>query len=116
MKLKALLMTMLMMGTLVLSGVTALVESTTTAEAKVTYVCKLSKKERRAKKWIAMKESGGNYRATNGLYYGRYQLTRSYLKGDYSKANQEKTADRYAHSRYGTWVKAKRHWLACGWF
>ncbi len=56
-------MTMLMMGTLVLSGVTALVGSTTTAEAKVTYVCKLSKQERQAKKWIAMKESGGNYRA-----------------------------------------------------
>lgn len=89
-----------------------------TAEAKTTtvYVCKLSKSQRAAKAWIAQRESGGNYRARNGIYYGKYQLTISMLHGDYSKANQEKTADRYTHSRYGTWTKAKRHWLSHGWY
>lgn len=114
-KLKALFMVMLMVVSMILPSVSS-VASTTTAEASVKYVCTLSKTEKKAKAWIANKESGGNYRAKNGRYYGRYQLTRSYLKGDYSKANQEKTADRYAHSRYGSWVRAKSHWLAYGWF
>ena len=30
-----------------------------------------------AKEWIAQKESGGSYTATNGRYIGRYQLTDS---------------------------------------
>lgn len=116
MKFKSGLMVLLMVISMVLPSVAAVTSTTTSAEASVAYVCKLSKKERRAKAWIANKESGGNYRAKNGRYYGKYQLTRSYLKGDYSKANQERTADKYAHSRYGSWVRAKHHWLACGWF
>ena len=115
-KLKSLFMVMLMVVSMVLPSVASVASTTTTAEASVKYVCTLSKSEKKAKSWIANKESGGNYRASNGRYYGKYQLTRSYLKGDYSKANQEKTADRYAHSRYGTWAQAKRHWLSCGWF
>lgn len=116
MKLKSLFMVMLMVVSMVLPSVSSVASTTTTAEASVKYVCTLSKSEKKAKAWIANKESGGNYRASNGRYYGKYQLTRSYLKGDYSKANQEKTADRYAHSRYGTWTQAKRHWLSWGWF
>ena len=46
-----------------------------------------------AKEWIAQKESGGSYTATNGQYIGRYQLTASYLNGDYSTENQERVAD-----------------------
>ena len=34
-----------------------------------------------AKEEIARRESGGSYTATNGIYYGRYQLTNSYLNG-----------------------------------
>ena len=36
------------------------------------------------------KESSGSYTAQNGQYYGRYQLTITYLNGDLSPANQEK--------------------------
>ena len=49
---------------------------------------KLSKKEKAAKNWIAMRESGGSYSARNGQYIGKYQLSASYLNGDYSEANQ----------------------------
>ncbi|TAS81832.1 transglycosylase, partial [Lactiplantibacillus plantarum] len=37
-----------------------------------------------AKAWIAGKESGGSYSARNGQYFGKYQLSASYLNGDYS--------------------------------
>ncbi|WP_448949673.1 LysM peptidoglycan-binding domain-containing protein, partial [Latilactobacillus sakei] len=37
-----------------------------------------------AKEWIANKESGGSYSASNGQFVGRYQLSSSYLNGDYS--------------------------------
>lgn len=69
-----------------------------------------------AKAWIANRESGGNYGARNGQYVGKYQLSSSYLKGDYSAANQERVADNYVTSRYGSWEGAKSHWLANGWY
>ncbi|WP_459798007.1 aggregation-promoting factor C-terminal-like domain-containing protein, partial [Pediococcus parvulus] len=56
-----------------------------------------------AKAWIANKESGGSYTARNGQYVGKYQLSASYLNGDYSAANQEKVANSYVSSRYGSW-------------
>ncbi|WP_071868110.1 LysM peptidoglycan-binding domain-containing protein, partial [Enterococcus mundtii] len=56
-----------------------------------------------AKEWIAQKESSGSYTATNGRYIGRYQLDSSYLNGDYSAANQERVAEQYVASRYGSW-------------
>ena len=64
-----------------------------------------------AKAWIAARESGGSYTAQNGNYYGKYQLSRAYLGGDYSAANQERVA-----SRYGSWSAAKSFWLANGWY
>ncbi|ETY75521.1 LysM peptidoglycan-binding domain-containing protein [Lactiplantibacillus fabifermentans] len=69
-----------------------------------------------AKAWIAGKESGGSYTARNGQYIGKYQLSSSYLNGDYSAANQEKVADSYVSSRYGSWSNAKAHWLSNGWY
>ncbi|MFC6288844.1 aggregation-promoting factor [Levilactobacillus angrenensis] len=69
-----------------------------------------------AKAWIANKESGGSYTATNGNYYGKYQLSKSYLNGDYSAANQEKVANSYVASRYGSWSAAKSFWQANGWY
>lgn len=69
-----------------------------------------------AKEWIAQKESGGSYTATNGQYIGRYQLSASYLNGDYSAANQEAVADSYVASRYGSWEAAQSFWLANGWY
>ncbi|EIA18801.1 aggregation-promoting factor, partial [Listeria fleischmannii] len=77
-----------------------------------------SSSEQQAKQWIAQKESGGNYGAVSstGKYIGRYQLTNSYLKGDYSAANQERVADNYVKSRYGSWANAKAHHLQTGWY
>lgn len=69
-----------------------------------------------AKEWIAQKESGGSYTAENGRYYGRYQLDRSYLNGDLSPENQERVADQYMISRYGSWENAKNFWLTHGWY
>ncbi len=69
-----------------------------------------------AKAWIANRESSGSYTAQNGNYYGKYQLSRSYLGGDLSAANQERVADQYVASRYGSWSAAKSFWLANGWY
>ena len=69
-----------------------------------------------AKEWIAQRESSGSYDATNGQYIGRYQLSASYLNGDYSPANQERVADQYVAGRYGSWDAAKSFWLANGWY
>jgi LysM repeat protein len=69
-----------------------------------------------AKEWIAQRESGGSYSATNGQYIGRYQLSSSYLNGDYSEANQERVADQYVTSRYGSWEGAQAFWQANGWY
>ena len=69
-----------------------------------------------ARAWIVARESGGNYNATNGNYYGKYQLSRSYLHGDYSPANQDRVANQYVSSRYGSWVNAENHWKQCGWY
>ena len=72
--------------------------------------------EASAKAWIASKESGGSYSARNGQYVGKYQLSSSYLNGDYSAANQERVADNYVKSRYGSWSAAKNFWQANGWY
>lgn len=85
---------------------------TTTAEAANT----TSGSEAEAKAWIAFKESTDNYNARNGQYIGKYQLTDSYLNGDFSPENQERVADEYVASRYGSWVAAKEFWLQNGWY
>lgn len=85
----------------------------TEASAPATTV---SGSEAEAKEWIAQKESGGSYTATNGRYIGRYQLTDSYLNGDYSAENQERVADAYVAGRYGSWSAAKNFWLNNGWY
>ena len=76
----------------------------------------VSGSEAEAKEWIAQKESGGSYTATNGRYIGRYQLTDSYLNGDHSVENQERVADAYVAGRYGSWTAAKNFWLNNGWY
>ncbi|MBD5807247.1 LysM peptidoglycan-binding domain-containing protein [Limosilactobacillus walteri] len=69
-----------------------------------------------AKAWIAARESGGSYSARNGQYIGKYQLSASYLNGDYSEANQERVADQYVASRYGSWSAAQSFWQSHGWY
>lgn len=76
----------------------------------------LSAEDASAKEWIAQKESSGSYTARNGQYYGRYQLSLSYLNGDLSAKHQEKVADAYVSGRYGSWSAAKAFWLANGWY
>ncbi|MGE9861066.1 LysM peptidoglycan-binding domain-containing protein [Limosilactobacillus reuteri] len=67
----------------------------------------LSGSEQEAKDWIAARESNGSYTATNGRYYGKFQLDTSYLNGDLSPENQERVAEQYMLSRYGSWTAAK---------
>lgn len=72
--------------------------------------------EAQAKEEIAYRESRGSYTARNGQYYGRYQLTITYLNGDLSPENQERVADAYVANRYGSWVAALAHHNAVGWY
>ena len=81
-----------------------------------TYTSTVSGDEAAAKVWIANKESGGSYTAQNGQYYGKYQLSSSYLNGDYSAANQEQVADNYVANRYGSWTAAQQFWQSHGWY
>lgn len=69
-----------------------------------------------AKSWIADRESGGSYTASNGQYYGKYQLGRNLLRGDNSPANQERVANQYVNLRYGSWVNAQKFWANHGWY
>ena len=80
------------------------------------YTSSISGSDADAKAWIAARESGGNYGARNGQYIGKYQLSASYLNGDYSPANQERVADQYCQQRYGSWSAAKAHWEQNGWW
>ena len=89
---------------------------TTPATTTVSASDGLSAEDVAAKEWIAQKESSGSYTAQNGQYYGRYQLSLSYLNGDLSPENQEKVANQYVVNRYGSWSAAKNFWLANGWY
>ena len=90
--------------------------STSKATTTVSASDGLSAEDAAAKEWIAQKESSGSYKAQNGQYYGRYQLSLSYLNGDLSPENQEKVANQYVVNRYGSWSAAKNFWLANGWY
>lgn len=69
-----------------------------------------------AKAWIINHESGGSYTATNGRYYGAYQLDVSYLGGDLSPENQDRVAEEYVNNRYGGWDGAMSFWQSHGWY
>lgn len=90
--------------------------NTTQATTTVSASDGLSAEDAAAKEWIAQKESSGSYTAQNGQYYGRYQLSLSYLNGDLSPENQEKVANQYVVNGYGSWSAAKNFWLANGWY
>lgn len=85
--------------------------SASSSSSKV--VKNLSKAENAARLAIIAPESGGNYKAVNGKYYGAYQLDKSYITskmyggdGSLSKANQDYVAYKYMKSRYGSWQNA----------
>ena len=98
------------------SSATSTAASTDTTTTSTTYSSNLSSSDAAAKETIAQRESSGSYTAQNGQYYGRYQLTISYLNGDLSAENQERVADAYVASRYGSWSAALAFWNANGWY
>lgn len=74
-------------------------------------------------KWIMQRESSGNIHATNGKYYGLFQLDKSYYPKLCGKsydqtnaADQIKAATAYMKQRYGSWDKAQAFWQANGWW
>lgn len=69
-----------------------------------------------AKAQIAMIESTNNYGATNGQYYGKYQLGPDVLKYGTSPAGQERAADEYVAGRYGSWDNALSFHQSHGWY
>lgn len=87
-----------------------------TQPATTTTNTTISLSDSSARDWIAARESGGSYTATNGNYYGKYQLSRSYLHGDYSAANQDRVANQYVAAQYGSWQGAVNHWKEHGWY
>ncbi|PAB50501.1 cell surface protein [Lactobacillus johnsonii] len=95
---------------------TTQVAQTAQTQATTSYTSNVSGSEAAAKAWIAGRESGGSYSARNGQYIGKYQLSASYLGGDYSAANQERVADNYVKSRYGSWTGAQKFWQTNGWY
>ena len=92
------------------------VQQQSSAQASTGYNSNVSGNDAAAKAWIAARESGGSYSARNGQYVGKYQLSASYLNGDYSEANQERVADQYVASRYGSWSAAQSFWQSHGWY
>lgn len=65
---------------------------------------------------IAQAESGGDYNARNGQYVGKYQLSASYLNGDYSPANQDLVFQQYCNQRYGSVENALAFRQSHGWY
>lgn len=92
------------------------VQQQSSTQASTSYSSSVSGNEAAAKEWIAARESSGSYSARNGQYIGRYQLSASYLNGDYSEANQERVADQYVANRYGSWSAAQSFWQSHGWY
>lgn len=91
-------------------------QSSASTTSSSSYTSTATGSEASAKAWIANRESSGSYSARNGQYIGKYQLSASYLNGDYSVANQERVADNYVKSRYGSWTAAQSFWQANGWY
>lgn len=69
-----------------------------------------------AENQIAQAESGGSWNARNGQYIGKFQISSSYLHGDYSPANQEKVFHQYCNDRYGSVQNALSFRQSHGWY
>ena len=94
----------------------ATTQTVNAAATNTSYTSNVAGNDAAAKAWIAARESGGSYTARNGQYVGKYQLSAAYLNGDYSAANQERVADQYVASRYGSWSAAQSFWQSHGWY
>lgn len=91
-------------------------ETTYEAPAAETTASTTSYSSNSAKEIIAQRESGGSYTATNGQYYGRYQLNPTLVAYGASPAEQEVAADKYVAERYGSWDAALAFWNANGFY
>ncbi|MFW3454585.1 LysM peptidoglycan-binding domain-containing protein [Aerococcus urinaeequi] len=91
-------------------------ETTYEAPAAETTASTTSYSSNSAKEIIAQRESGGSYTATNGQYYGRYQLNPTLVAYGASPAEQEVAADKYVAERYGSWEAALAFWNANGFY
>ncbi len=69
-----------------------------------------------AKDIIMQRESGGNPTATNGQYYGLFQLGDHLISDGASVAEQHRVADNYVAERYGSWDAALAFWNANGFY
>ena len=78
-----------------------------------------------AKEWIAQRESGGDYSALNGRYWGRYQLSNDWFNGydrdfilntEEGHKIQEEKIEEYVAGRYGSWENAYNFWQNNGWY
>ena len=96
--------------------VSATTQYANAAATNTGYTSSVAGNDAAAKAWIAGRESGGSYTARNGQYVGKYQLSEYYLNGDFSAANQERVADQYVASRYGSWSAAQAFWQSHGWY
>ena len=94
----------------------ATTQTVNAAATNTSYTSNVAGNDAAAKAWIAARESGGSYTARNGQYVGKYQLSEYYLNGDFSAANQERVADQYVASRYGSWSAAQAFWQSHGWY
>ncbi|GBG95613.1 peptidoglycan-binding protein LysM [Ligilactobacillus salitolerans] len=95
---------------------TVSVQTPAASTTSYTSTTTVSGSEASAKNFISTQESGNSYSASNGRFIGKYQLDASYLNGDYSAANQEKVAQQYVSSRYGSWANAASFWKQNGWY
>ena len=100
----------------VASAATSAAVTAPTTSTATTTTTPASSSEEAARQWIIQHESGGNYSAQNGQYYGAYQLSLAYLNGDLSASNQDAVANQYVASRYGSWAAAQAFWQQNGWY
>ena len=98
------------------SAATSAAVTAPTTSTETTTTTPASSSEEAARQWIIQHESGGNYSAQNGQYYGAYQLSLAYLNGDLSASNQDAVANQYVASRYGSWAAAQAFWQQNGWY
>ena len=83
----------------------------------------LSNRNYKARGWVSWHESNNHWNVLSygGRCIGRFQLDHRYLgkKNGHVNLNhkhQVKVADKYAKTRYGNWVNAKKFWQAHHWY
>ena len=83
----------------------------------------LSNRDYKARAWVSWHESNNRWDVLSygGRCIGRFQLDPRYLGKKNGHVNldhkhQVKVSDKYAKTRYGGWVNAKKFWQAHHWY